>query len=187
MNTTVSTNTVLHIKDTTDVPNIALYDQATNQRIFTNLTFLDTVPVTDDKKLMEHPKEDGTMIVDHVVDDPIQIVIPVIIEDDDSTSLNELSDYYKNSTLLVAKIKNETYYNLVIAARPFKAEASHYDKTVYEITVKEIQEAVTQYVKMSVPQVKQKKNASTIKAGHKQAQPTPSIARKIYNFVTRRS
>ena len=174
---TTATNVILRIKQKTDVQNIALYDQEENQQILTSLQFLDG-SVQDDKKLMEHPKEDGTMIVDHVVDDPIVVNIQALLADNDPSILNELQDLYKNCTPIICKIKNELHSNLVMSSKPLKADTQHYNKTVYDLTFKEIQEAQTLYVKMSVPQVKQKRNASKVKTGHKQPQ-QKSIAYKI--------
>lgn len=182
---TTATNVVLHIKQKTDVQNIAIYNQNENQQILTGLQFLDG-SVQDDKKLMEHPKEDGTMIVDHIIDDPVQVSLQVIISDDNVASLNELQDLYKNSTPVIIKVKNQLHDNLVMSAKPFKADSSHYNKTVYDLTFKEIQEAVTLYIKMSVPQVKQKSNASKVNTGHKQPQPKPSIFRQGLNAITGR-
>jgi len=181
---TTATNFILHIKQKTDVQNIAIYEQSENQQILTNLQFLDGSAQID-KKLMEHPKEDGTLITDHIVDDPTKVTLQVLISDDDKISLNELQDLYKNSTPVIIKLKNELYANLVMSNRPMKADRSHYNYTVYDLTFKEVQEAVTLYVKMTVPQVKQKKAASKVNTGHKQ--PTPSIARKIVNKFTGRS
>ncbi len=163
-----ATNVILHIRQKVDVQNISVYDQDENQQILTGLQFLDG-SVQDDKKLMEHPKENGTMVVDHVIDDPIQVTLQVLMSDDDSTSLNELQDLYKNSTPVIIKMKNELHSNLVMSSKPMKADSGHYNKTVYDLTFKEIQEAVTLYVKMSVPQVKNKKDASKVNTGHKQA------------------
>lgn len=172
-----ATNVILHIKQKTDVQNIAVYDQSEKQQILTGLQFLDG-SVQDDKKLMEHPKEDGTMVVDHVIDDPIQVTLQVLISDDDSSSLNELQDLYKNSTPVIIKLKNELHSNLVMSSKPMKADNAHYNKTVYDLTFKEIQEAVTLYVKMTVPQVKNKKNASKVNTGHKQANTSTAASLK---------
>ena len=175
-----ATNVVLHIKEKTDVQNITVYDQDKNQQILTSLQFIDG-SVQDDKKLMEHPKEDGTIIVDHVIDDPVQVVLQVLISDDDSSGLEELQDIYRKCTPLIIKVKNELHDNLVMASKPMKVDTDHYDKTIYDLTFKEIQVAQTLYVKMSVPQVKQKKNASKINTGHKQPQRSTaaSIKRKL--------
>lgn len=166
---TTFTNIILHILQKTDAKNLAFYDQEENQEIFTNVKFFDA-SITKDKQLMEHPKEDGTLITDHVIDNPTEINVQVLIDDFDSSSLNQINDYYKNSTPIVIKVKNQIYLNMVMSGEPFKADSNHYNETVYDLNFKEIQEAVTQYVKMSVPQVKQKQNASTQKLGHKQAQ-----------------
>lgn len=189
-NYTISTNTVLHIEQETNIKKFAVYDQTTKDELFQNVQFIEDANVTDDKKLMEHPKENGTMVTDHIIDDPVKISANAIISDDDSSSLNEINDYYKSSDFLVIKAKNKTYDNMVVAELPYKVSSKYYDKTVYNITFKQIQEAVTQYVKMTVPQVKNPKNASTQKTGHKQAQqlsePKPSILRAVTNSLIRR-
>lgn len=182
-----ATNFVLHIKQKTDAKNIAVYDPKNNREVFQNVLYIDG-SATDDLKMMEHPKEDGTAIVDHVIDDAKQATIKFQIDDDDAASLNEILDIYRNRTPLTVKIKNEIYTNLCISSKPVKAEASHYNTSVYELSFKEVMEAQTTYVKMSVPAVKNKKNASTVKTGHKQAQKktSASILRIGLNKITGR-
>ena len=175
------TNIILHIYQKTDAKNIALYEQEEQQEIFTDVKIFDA-SVTKDKQLMEHPKEDGTLITDHVVENPTEITMQVLISDFDSASLNQIQDYYKNSTKIVIKVKNQIFPNMIMSGEPFKADSIHYNETVYDLSFKEIQEAVTQYVKMSVPQVKQKKNASTQKLGHKQPQ---KVSKTTENKVKR--
>lgn len=164
------TNLVLHIRQKTDVKNIAIYNQADNTEVFLNVKYIEG-SVTDDLKVMEHPKEDGTAIVDHVIDDAKSANIRLIISDDDSSSLNEILDCYRSRTLLTLKIKNEIYGNMIVSSKPLKADVEHYNSTVYELSFKEVLEAQTQYVKMSVPQVRNAANASTVNTGHKSAQP----------------
>lgn len=182
---TQATNFVLHIKQKTDAKNIAVYNPKDNKEVFQNVLYIDG-SATDDLKMMEHPKEDGTAIVDHIIDDAKKAVVKFQIDDDDSASLNEILDLYRSRTLLTVKIKNEIFTNLCISSKPVKAEVSHYNTSVYELSFKEVMEAQTTYVKMSVPQVRQKKNASTVKTGHKQAQPKPSILRIAVNKITGR-
>ena len=182
---TTFTNFVLHIKQKTDAKNIAVYDPKNNREVFQNVLYIDG-SATDDLKMMEHPKEDGTAIVDHIIDDAKKATVKFQIDDDDSTSLNEILDLYRSRTSLTVKIKNEIFTNLCISSKPVKGEVSHYNTSVYELSFKEVMEAQTTYVKMSVPQVKNPKNASTIKTGQKQAQPKPSILRIGLNKITGR-
>ena len=165
-----STNIALHIRNKIDAKNIAIYEQDKKNEVLTNAQFIDTASVVDDKKLMEHPKEDGTMIVDHVVNNPSEVEVSLLLADDDSSTLNEIWDYYENSTPLTIKVKNEIYTNLVMSSKPVRVDDQHYDKTVYNLSFKEIQNAISQYVKMSVPEVKQKQNASKVNTGQKQPQ-----------------
>ena len=170
---TTRTNTTLHINQKTDVQNIAVYEQKENEQVFLDVKFIDYANADIDTKVMEHPKEDGTLIVDHAVNEPNKVSLQILIDDDDSGSFNELLDYHKNLTPLTVKAKNEIFTNMVIASRPLKIDDKHYDSSLYELTFKEIQSAKSQYVKMNVPEVKNKRDASKVKTGQKQTQKQP--------------
>ena len=100
------TNLILHIKNKTDVKNIVIYDQEENTEIFQKVRYIEG-SVTDDLKMMEHPKEDGTAIVDHVIHDIKTAAITLIIEDNDIDSLDEILDYYLNHRPVIIKIKTK--------------------------------------------------------------------------------
>ena len=161
-----ATNYILHIKNKIDVKNIAVYNPKTNQEVFQNVSFIEGT-ATDDLKFMEHPIETGAAIVDHIIDDPKQATVKFQIDDDDSSSSNEVLDLYRSRTPLTVKIKNEIFTNLCISSKPVKADVEHYNTSVYDLSFKEVIEAQTTYVKMSVLQVKQKKHATTVKTGQK--------------------
>lgn len=176
---TTFTNFILHIKQKTDVKNIAVYNQKDNTEVFTTAQFIDGSAQVD-LKMMEHPLESGATITDHTVNEPNKVITKLIIADDDTEALNEILELYQNRTPLIVKIKNELFNNLLISSKPVRADVEYYDKSVYELSYKEVIEAQTVYVKMSVPQVAQKKNASTVKTGQKQPQkPKKSILAKI--------
>lgn len=178
---TTFTNVILHIKQKTDVKNIALYNQDENVEVFNGVQYFDG-SIDDELKVMEHPLENGTSIADHIINDAKKGSVRFIISDDDSSSLNEILDYYRNRIPLILRLKNEFFSNLIIKSKPIKASVQYFNKTVYELALQEVIRAQTQYVKMSVPQVKNAKNASTIKTGQKQAQ--PSILRGSLNSIT---
>lgn len=180
------TNIVLHIVQyKSSSNNLAIYVQDGNREALTGAKIFEG-SATVDKKLMEHPKEDGTLITDHVIDDPSKCTVKLLIEDEDTGTLNELMEYYRKSTPLTVKIKNEIFSNLIINGKPFSADSGHFNSTVYNISFKEIINAVTQYVEMPLSSVKNPTNASTIKAGHKQPQAQPSQLRKFYNWATKK-
>lgn len=180
---TTFTNYVLHIKNKIDAKNIIIYNPKTNQEVFQSVLYIEG-STTDDLKMMEHPIETGAEIVDHIIDDVKKVNIKFQIDDDDLTSLNEILDLYRSRTLLTIKIKSEIFTNLCITSKPVKAEIEHFNTSIYELTFTEAIEAQTTYVKMSVPQVKQVKNASTVKTGHKQ--PKTSVLADIKKRIKAR-
>lgn len=179
------TNLVLHIIQRSKSRNLAIYVQDNSTEALQGALIFEGSAAVD-KKLMEHPKENGTLITDHVIDDPSKCNVKILVYDDDATTLNELMDYYRNSTVLTVKIKNEVFTNLVINSKPLSADSSHYNATVYNVSFKEVQNAITQYVEMPQNQVKNPTNASRVKTGHKQPQNQPSQLRKAYNWITKK-
>lgn len=184
-----ATNFILKVSQITETDNIILYNDETKVELLANVKYLDG-SVSDDLKVMEHPIESGATIADHVVDDAKSANVKLLIQDEDIDSLNKLLDCYKKRTPIAFRIKNEFYKNFIISSKPLKADVKYFDSTLYELTLKEVMVAQTQYVKMTVPQAKQPKNASTVKSGQKQAQPqaqkkvTPSILRQGFNKIT---
>lgn len=168
---TTLTNVILHIKQKVDAKNIAIYNQKDNIELFLNVKYIEGT-VSDDLKMMEHPTATGVTIIDHVINEAKSGSIKLLIHDNDSTSLNEILDCFNANTPLVIKIKNEVFSNMYLSAKPVKADTDHFDSTVYDLSFKEVIQAITQYVKMSVPQVKQVKNASTLKTGQKKPKST---------------
>ena len=182
---TTFTNIILHVVQFKSFKNLAIYVQDGNTEALTGAKIFEG-SATVDKKLMEHPKEDGTVITDHIVDDPSKCQVKLLIEDDDAETLNELMEYYRNSTVLTVKIKSEIFSNLVINSKPLAADSEHFNSTIYNISFKEIQNAVTQYVEMPQSQVKNPTNASRVKTGNKQPQSQPSLLRKGYNWFKKK-
>lgn len=179
------TNLILHIVQRAKQKNLAIYVQDSNAEALVNAKIFEG-SASVDKKLMEHPKENGTVITDHVIDDPSKVNVQLLIDDDDAATINELMDYYRNSTVLTVKIKNEVFSNLIINSKPLSADSEHYNSTVYNLAFKEVQEAITQYVEMPQNQVKNTKNAGRVKTGLKQTQSQPSTLRKAYNWITKK-
>lgn len=185
---TILTNIILHIVQSADVKNIAVYQKNDykNVEVMTSLQFR-KAEIDDKLELMKHSKEDGTVITDHEVKQPVTITLKTVISDDDSGALAEVLDFYKNATPLIVKAKGELFTNLVISEKPYKVKSTSFDKTVYKIKFTEVLNAKTQYVKLTIPEVRNKQNASTQKTGHKQARqitPKPSILRQITNKIT---
>lgn len=156
------TNVVLRIVQSTGNKNFAVYKD--NKEVLEKVQFVDG-KVEDDAKLMDHPLENGAIITDHLVFNPNKANFSVVIDDDDTTSLAEINEYYKNAVPLTLKAKGEMYPNMVIYSKPFNLSANYFNKTAYSLAFRTVQTADTQYVKMTQEQVKNPKNSSTSHSG----------------------
>lgn len=162
------TNVVLHVVLGSRNKNFAIYKD--NNEVLTSVQFIDG-SIDVDLNLMEHPLENGAVIADHEVFNPQKGSLTVLVDDDDTSSLSEINEYFHNATLLSVKAKGEMFPNMLISAKPYKVSSNYFNKTVYTLTFRAVQFAQTQYVKMSSDQVKNSKNSSTVKTGQSRAVP----------------
>ena len=107
------------------------------------------VSVEDRAKLFEHPIETEAVVTDHEIFDPAQINIQAYISISDTTTLTELEQLYLGGTVLQIRAGNKIIDKAVISARPFEISSSAFDKTLYNISFKEIQTVTSTYVAMS--------------------------------------
>ncbi len=107
------------------------------------------VTVEDRAKLFEHPIETGAVVTDHEIFDPAQINIQAYISISDTSTLTELEQLYLAGTVLKVRAGNKIIEKAVISARPFEISASVFDKTLYNISFKEVQTVTSTYVAMS--------------------------------------
>ena len=162
-----ATNIILRVAQNLKNKNFAVYKD--NVEVLTQAQFVEG-SIDDDVSLMEHPLESGAVIVDHEVFNPKKGSLSILIDDEDQSSLSELNKYYQSGTALTIKAKGEMFPNMVICAKPFRVSADHFNKTLYSLSFRAVQVADTQYVKMNTNQVKNSKDASTLKLGQKSPQ-----------------
>ena len=130
----------------------------------TRLTF------DNNKKLFEHPLEDGSKIIDFSILEQKKISIQSYIAVDDSATLTELENLYLNGTLLRIRAENRIVDNVIISGQPFELTGERNNKTLYSITFQEAQFVTPQYV--SMPNAKKKSNVSRVNSGIKKTEKT---------------
>lgn len=118
------------------------------------------------KKVFEHPLENGASIVDYEILEPKKATIQAYIAVDDLTTLSELEKLYIQGTLLRVRAENRIINNMVISAQPHEITGGIIDKSLYSISMKEADFVSPQYV--SMPAAKSKKNVSRVNSGIKQ-------------------
>ena len=129
---------------------------------------IDRIAVELQKKMFEHPLENGVTIVDYEVLEPKKASIQAYIGVDDNTTLTELEQLYLNGTRLRLRAENRILENMIVASQPYEITGSMIDKTLYSISFKQADFVMPQYVGM--PNAKNKSNTSRVNSGIKQAQ-----------------
>ena len=128
------------------------------------------VSVENQKKLFEHPIENGLTIVDHEVLEPQAISLEAYIAIDDSALLNELTELYMNGTKLKIRADNRVLNNMIVESQPSEITSDIFDYTKYTIRFKQALEVMPQYVAMQ--SAKKASNKSRVDTGASQAQKT---------------
>ena len=165
----VQTNLVLIANNEVDTRKFIVWntETANNTEVLSQLQ-ISRISVENQKKMFEHPLENGATIVDYEILDPKRVNIQAYIANDDTATLNELEQLYLNGTQLRLRAENKILNNMVIAAQPLEITSSMLDKNLYSISFKEAQYVMPQYVGM--PNAKKKSNTSRVNSGIKQAQ-----------------
>ncbi len=155
-------------------------DTTNPQEVLSNLE-IDDVSYEDNAKIFEHPIETGEVITDHIIFDPNSVSIQAYISLDDTSTLEELEYLYQNTIPLQIRANNKVLSNAIISSKPFKISANHFDKTLYNISFKQIQEVTPVYVTMK--NASNASNTSRVNSGVKQAKTTTKNQSWFYNII----
>lgn len=124
------------------------------------------VAIENQKKVFEHPLENGATVVDYEIMEPKKVAIQAYIAVDDMTTLTELDKLYMAGTLLRLRAENRIIDNMVVSSQPYEVTSGMIDKSLYSIAFKEADFVQPQYVAM--PAAQNKKNVSRVNSGIKQ-------------------
>src|ERR1700728_1764358 len=84
--------------------------------------------VEEPAKLMEHPLENGAVIVDHRIILPIKIELSTIMQAADyRNTYRELKQLFLNGTPLSIQTRSGTYTNQIVAEMPHEEDPAMYD------------------------------------------------------------
>ena len=116
-------------------------------RLFTDKeVFIKDVSINQDKKIFEHPLEDGTSVVDHVVINPVTLNINVFLPVEFYLSTYaQLKVIYLTSGLLYFKSRVQIFQNLIIQSMPHEESAENLQSIMMELVLREVQFAETAF------------------------------------------
>lgn len=124
---------------------IGIYDEDFQQ------VFLDTkvlkASVNDQSQVFFHPLENGSKTVDHIITNPIEISLVIILASVDYKntykSLKKLKD---ESTSLTIQTRTDVYPDMLIVALPYEEDATVFDGIQLAVSLRQVKIGTTEDV-----------------------------------------
>ena len=92
----------------------------------------------------KHPLEDSTNRTDHMIFDPIEIVMDVMLVGDQYRDIfKQIKQIFRDQTQLIVQTKTDTYENMYIQGMPHDETAREYDSVVVSIALAETKFSAT--------------------------------------------
>lgn len=165
----------------TDV--VGVFDSSFNQ-LFADAIAIRAM-VSEKSKIMEHPVESGVTITDHVVIQPTEIEMSVVL-----TPLTYRDTYTQIKTvwqafgLVSVQTKTGTYPNMLIYEIPHDEVPEMFDTVAVAIKLREVILVEAQYAQLPQKNVRKPKNASTVRTGQKDGKPaTPTQSSAAFDLI----
>lgn len=115
---------------------VAVFDANFNQ-VFPKARILKPV-VKPTAKGMEQPVESGKTVTDHIIIQPLELELTLIIAGTDLTNTYQsIYDFWRNHTLLTVQTKTSNYSSLYILEMPHEESPDQYDAVSMVLSFKQ--------------------------------------------------
>lgn len=120
----------------TDV--VAVYD-SDYQQVFRKARPL-KAEINEDSKLMEHPLEDGTTVIDHRILLPVEIEFSLLLSSKDYQDVyQEIKQIFNDGDLLIISTRSGTFENQIIQSIPHVESPDLFDGFILTLSTKQAQ------------------------------------------------
>lgn len=121
--------------------------------------------------LCDHPLENGEVITDNAIINPIEAKVSIVMPTAFYTRIyKEIEDYFINKKYIMLQTKLGLYRNLVISQMPYKMERETIDRPQIDLTLRQIMVVEPRYVEAEVQfstgNTRIAENQSTVEAGY---------------------
>lgn len=146
---------------------VALFDSNLRQILRTAMPMRANVKETS--KLPEHPLENGSVINDHKIINPVEIELTLFLGNNEYKNIYQvIRQLYLSPQLITVQTRTASYVNMTIAELPHEEEAAMADALMMTVKFKEVKYATIQSGTLPASSVQDPSNASTIARGEQQ-------------------
>lgn len=132
-------------------------------------------------RVMEHPLEDGSTIVDHMVRLPVEVDLVLVSMGSPQDVYAELSQLHRAGTLLTVQTRTGTYDSMLLAEIPHDEPPEMAESVTFALRLKEAKFVQPEYGQLPPRKVANPAHSSTVKRGTQQtteASPSKTDAAK---------
>lgn len=121
----------------TAVDVVSIMSAASGEQVFA-LARPMTASVYEVAKVMEHPLEDGSSVIDHIVYMPVEIEMPLMVTGGDAATVyGEIRALFRSGELLTVQTRARTFDSMIIAAMPHDERPEEFDALAITLQLRE--------------------------------------------------
>jgi len=125
--------------------------------------------IKPEAKIMEHPLEDETTIVDDKVLLPINIELQMILLPNEvQSTYSQIKKLFTDSDILTVYTRADAYPNQIIAALPHEEDPSYFDTITISLRLKQVKFSATEITTIAP---RNRTQQDTVNRGNLQPQP----------------
>ena len=144
---------------------VAVIDATSGRQVFSSARPL-KVTVSESAKLMAHPIEDGSNIIDHRIILPVGLSLSCVLRSEDyRETYQEIRHIFRESVRLSVQTKTDTYTNLYLQDIPHEEDPSLFDTITMILNLIETQIARVQVLALPPSSVLGSADTSTSDRG----------------------
>lgn len=131
--------------------------------------------IREEAKLMEHPVETGSTVVDHRIIHPKVIELSCLLTSEEFADVyQEIKNIWLNGDTLTVQTRTDSYENMVIASIPHEESGDMTDGVTLAISLTEVKYITPEFTERKIPVVAAApKNSKTVNRGEQKPQETP--------------
>jgi len=160
---------------------VGIYDEDFNQ-LFPEARPL-KMSYSETSRMMEHPIESGSIVVDHKVFMPATVEAVFIIQSEDYRSVyDQIESAYSNNTIVTIQGKAKSFNNMVLSSKLHDESSEIYD--TIQVVVKFTELFIAQITKtLTVSSVASPNDSDTINDGNLQGAESSLNPSQLYEWI----
>lgn len=147
-----------------DITPVIILDNDTLEELWAGSDIM-RVPVNESSKATRYKVEDGTSRNDHVIQNPTEITISMVLVGEVARLFQLLKQTYLEKKLVTVQTKVDVYTGMLVEEIPHDEDAGMTDGVTVDVRLVEWREEAPEYGELTMAKVAQPRQSDTVKRG----------------------